>query len=165
MNKSTLSDLEFIQITCSSRGREKSLRPRRQVKKARRRSYRYVENVFDRQRRHGALQPEFTLDFRPLAFLSRAIERGIWIHSKITNKPNSPIVQLSASLFTATIYTISISLTKVKNKPNTNPIKLVLECLSRGADKIALKIYPFGIDYLIVYIIFEVRLWQKSWLE
>ena len=45
-NSTSLLDLEFIQITCSSRGRAKSLRPRRQVKKARRRSYRYVENVF-----------------------------------------------------------------------------------------------------------------------
>ena len=39
------------------------------------------------------------------------------------NKPNSPIVQLNASLFITMIYAISASLTKVKNKPNSNPIQ------------------------------------------
>jgi len=46
--------------------------------------------------------------------------------SFMQNKPNSPIVQMNASLFTAMNYAIFASLTKVKNKPNqtqSNPIK------------------------------------------
>ena len=39
-----------------------------------------------------------------------------------TNKPNSPIVQLDLTLFTTMYYAISACLTKVKNKPNSNPI-------------------------------------------
>ena len=38
------------------------------------------------------------------------------------NKPNSPIVQVNLTVFITMIYAISISLTKVKNKPNSNPI-------------------------------------------
>jgi hypothetical protein len=38
------------------------------------------------------------------------------------NKPNSPIVQINASLFITTNYVNFTSLTKVKNKPNSNPI-------------------------------------------
>ena len=56
------------------------------------------------------------------------------------NKPNSPIVQMNASLLITMNYTIFTSLTKVKNKPNSNPItanqtqnKFILECRSRGA--------------------------------
>ena len=75
MNNVTKSALEFIQITRLSRGRAKSPRPRRQVKKDRKRSYCYVENVFGRQRRHRALQPA-------------AVEWVVWIHSIIKNKPN-----------------------------------------------------------------------------
>ena len=75
MNNLSLKSLEFIQITCSLRGRAKSPRPRRQVKKDRRRSYCYIENVFCRQRRHRALQ-------------SAAVEWVVWIHSIIKNKPN-----------------------------------------------------------------------------
>jgi hypothetical protein len=40
-----------------------------------------------------------------------------------TNKPNSPIVQLHLTLFIALNYAISACLTKVKFKPNSNPIK------------------------------------------
>ena len=68
MNNETLKNLEFIQTTGSSRGRAKRPRSRRQVKKARRRSLSYVENVFGRQRRHRALQPS-------------AVELVVWIHS------------------------------------------------------------------------------------
>jgi hypothetical protein len=68
MNNAYKPKLEFIQTTRSSRGRAKSQRPKRQVKKARKRSYCYVENVFGRQRRHRALQ---------LA----AVEWVVWIHS------------------------------------------------------------------------------------
>ena len=39
------------------------------------------------------------------------------------NKPNSPIVQLNVSIFITMNYAIFTSLTKVKNKPNSNPIK------------------------------------------
>ena len=39
------------------------------------------------------------------------------------NKPNSPNVQMNASLFITTIYTIFTSLTKVKNKPNQTQYK------------------------------------------
>jgi len=45
------------------------------------------------------------------------------LSSVLTNKPNSPIVQMNASLFTTMIYTIYASLTKVKNKPNQTQIK------------------------------------------
>jgi hypothetical protein len=52
-----------------------------------------------------------------------AIERVIWIHSILTNKPNSPIVQMKLNNLTTMNYVIFTSLTKVKNKPNSNPIK------------------------------------------
>ena len=39
------------------------------------------------------------------------------------NKPNSPIVQLNVTLFITMNYAIFASLTKVKNKPNSNPNK------------------------------------------
>jgi hypothetical protein len=38
------------------------------------------------------------------------------------NKPNSPIVQIHLTCFLTILYAIFISLTKVKNKPNSNPI-------------------------------------------
>ena len=72
-----IKNLEFIRITCSSRGRAKSPRSRRQVKKDRRRSYYYVENVFGRQRRHRALQPA-------------VVEWVVWIHS-INKKSHRPL--------------------------------------------------------------------------
>jgi hypothetical protein len=49
------------------------------------------------------------------------------------NKPNSPIIQLNLIFLLTMIYTISTCLTKVKNKPNTNPFKPNLsqfQCLS-----------------------------------
>jgi len=39
-----------------------------------------------------------------------------------TNKPNSPIVQTNLTNLITMSYAIFISLTKVKNKPNSNPI-------------------------------------------
>jgi len=39
------------------------------------------------------------------------------------NKPNSPNVQMNLNNLTAMNYAIFTSLTKVKNKPNSNPIK------------------------------------------
>jgi hypothetical protein len=39
------------------------------------------------------------------------------------NKPNSPNVQMNLSFFIAMDYAIFISLTKVKNKSNSNPIQ------------------------------------------
>ncbi len=58
-------------------------------------------------------------------------EKGWLIKGKITkssitfrkNKPNSPNVQMNASLFITMIYTIFASLTKVKNKPNQTQYK------------------------------------------
>ena len=64
------------------------------------------------------------------------------------NKPNSPNVQMNASLLITMNYAIFTSLTKVKNKPKQTqfwpiirPIKakqsqnkFILECLSRGAN-------------------------------
>jgi hypothetical protein len=43
--------------------------------------------------------------------------------SSMQNKPNSPIVHLNLIYLLTMIYTISTCLTKVKNKPNSNPIK------------------------------------------
>jgi hypothetical protein len=45
------------------------------------------------------------------------------LYAFLTNKPNSPIVQSDLTSFTTMNYAISTSLTKVKNKPNSNPIK------------------------------------------
>ena len=73
--------LECLQIPVSLRGRAKSPRPRRQVKKDRRRGPATLRTFLHRQRWHRALQPEFTLDISSLACLSGAIERVIWIHS------------------------------------------------------------------------------------
>jgi hypothetical protein len=39
------------------------------------------------------------------------------------NKPNSPIVHSDLTPFIEMNYVISTCLTKVKNKPNSNPIK------------------------------------------
>jgi hypothetical protein len=58
-------------------------------------------------------------------------EKGWLIKGKTTksantfcrNKPNSPIVQMHVTNLTTMNYTIFTSLTKVKNKPNSNPIK------------------------------------------
>jgi len=41
----------------------------------------------------------------------------------LQNKPNSPIVQMNLTFFITMIYIILTSLTKVKNKPNSNPNK------------------------------------------
>jgi hypothetical protein len=54
---------------------------------------------------------------------STSVENLLQIRSIITNKPNSPIVHLNLTLFIAMNYTIYTCLTKVKNKPNSNPIK------------------------------------------
>jgi hypothetical protein len=45
------------------------------------------------------------------------------LSSVLTNKPNSPNVQMNLTYLSAMNYTFFISLTKVKNKPNSNPIK------------------------------------------
>jgi len=52
---------------------------------------------------------------------STTVEVSRQISLFLQNKPNSPNVQLNASLFITIIYTIFISLTKVKNKANSNP--------------------------------------------
>jgi poly-beta-hydroxyalkanoate depolymerase len=58
-------------------------------------------------------------------------EKGCLFNEKITkssvtfrkNKPNSPIVQTDVTSFITMNYAIFASLTKVKNKPNSNPIE------------------------------------------
>jgi hypothetical protein len=112
MNNETLKNLEFIRTTGSLRGRAKRPRPRRQVKKARRRSLSYVESVFGRQRRHRALQPV-------------AVELVVWIHSTkvenirqinffMQNKPNFPHFSLEND---------DCAKKQTQYKPNSNPIK------------------------------------------
>ena len=101
---------EFIRMTGSLRGRAKSSRPRRQVKNARRRGFRHVENVFGRQRRHRALQPA-------------AIERVIWIHSFMQNKPNFLDAQMNVTSLITVEYENIANSKLGENKPNTNPIK------------------------------------------
>jgi hypothetical protein len=89
MNNSTLSDLEFIQITDSLRRRAKRPRPGRQAKKAR------------------------------SLYGSRDTDHGT---RNMPNKPNSPIVQIHVTSFITVNYEIFASPTKVKFKPNSNPI-------------------------------------------
>ncbi len=101
---------EFIRMTGSLRGRAKSSRPRRQVKNARRRGFRHVENVFGRQRSHRALPPA-------------AIERVIGIHSFMQNKPNFPDTQMNVS-YVLTMDYVNIRLrSRRQNKPNSKPIQ------------------------------------------
>ena len=109
MNVKSAKNLEFIRTTCSSRGRAKSPRPRRQVKKDRRRSYCYVENVFGRQRRHRALQPA-------------AVEWVVRIHSTRVEKIRqiTPFYAKQTQFFPVINLKMMISL---KNKPNSNPIQ------------------------------------------
>ena len=101
---------EFIRMTGSLRGRAKSSRPRRQVKNARKRGFRHVENVFGRQRRHRALQPA-------------AIERVIWIHSFMQNKPNFRKVKMNINVFPTKDYRKNDAFAVQKNKPNSNQSK------------------------------------------
>ncbi len=54
---------------------------------------------------------------------STSVENVLQISSFMQNKPNSPNVQLNVTFFITMNYTIFTSLTKVKNKPNSNPIK------------------------------------------
>jgi hypothetical protein len=49
-----------------------------------------------------------------------SVENVLQISSFLTNKANSPNVQMNTSLFITIIYTIFNSLTKVKNKANSN---------------------------------------------
>jgi len=51
------------------------------------------------------------------------------------NKPNSPIVQMNSTYLITMNYAIFTSLTKVKNKPNSNPnfiLQFIPECFSLG---------------------------------
>ena len=70
---------------------------------------------------------EFTPDVSSLAFLSGEIQSTKYYVRNylrnMQNKPNSPNVQILLTSFIIMIYTIFISLTKVKNKPNSNPNK------------------------------------------
>ncbi|MHC4726736.1 MAG: hypothetical protein ACYS17_05850 [Planctomycetota bacterium] len=143
----------------------KSQRPRRQVKKDRKRSLSYVETVFGRQRGYLVLQPA-------------VVEWGIWIGSTIventlqigsfydkqtqfTKCPN----ELNF-LYSNELYDFQVSDESQKQsqyKPNSKPNKAnfgQLQGLAKPkqsqtnpilADKIAFKIYPFSINWTIVY--------------
>jgi hypothetical protein len=52
------------------------------------------------------------------SFVSRLYSVSCILSSVLTNKPNSPNVQMNANFFITMNYTIFTSLTKVKNKPN-----------------------------------------------
>jgi hypothetical protein len=54
---------------------------------------------------------------------STSVEKALQISSFMPNKPNSPNVQMNLTRFIAINYAILTSLTKVKYKPNTNPIQ------------------------------------------
>jgi hypothetical protein len=53
---------------------------------------------------------------------STSVENALQISSFLTNKPNSPNVQMSLNYLSTMDYAISTNLTKVKNKPNSKPI-------------------------------------------
>jgi hypothetical protein len=53
---------------------------------------------------------------------STSVENLLQIRSILTNKPNSPIVQIHVKYLLKMIYVNSPCLTKVKNKANSNPI-------------------------------------------
>jgi len=71
-----------------------------------------------------------TYNIRYTTYETKSTKYYVRIYQKkMQNKPNSPNVQIDLTSFTIMIYTIFISLTKVKNKPNqtqfkpkTNPI-------------------------------------------
>ena len=52
----------------------------------------------------------------------KANNQSSLITNHLEGKPNSPIVQTNVTLFAEMNYAIFDSLTKVKNKPNSNPI-------------------------------------------
>ena len=54
---------------------------------------------------------------------SITVENARQINLFLQNKPNSPNVQLSLTYLSTMNYVISTSLTKVKNKANSNPIQ------------------------------------------
>jgi hypothetical protein len=58
------------------------------------------------------------------------------------NKPNSPNVQMNVTFFTTMNYTIFVSLTEVKNKPNSNPIQTQLSQLKPISMPIKAKTNP-----------------------
>ena len=113
MNNETLKNLEFITQSLSSvdayllfcrglRDRAKSPRPRRQVKKARKRSLSYSENVFGRQRRHRALQSA-TVEL-VVWIDSTDVENVRQIHLFMQNKPKVKWVKINLSSFLTSKY-------------------------------------------------------------
>jgi hypothetical protein len=65
------------------------------------------------------------------------------------NKPNLLKAKMNVNSFIKKDYRKNDAFAVQKNKPNSNPIKANFRSLPE-ADKIALKIYPFGIDCPIV---------------
>ena len=68
--------------------------------------------------RYSSSSKRFTL---PAVFSLEACICCLW--SFLTNKANSPIVQTGVTIFMSMAYPIFASLTKVKNKPDSNPNK------------------------------------------
>jgi len=56
-------------------------------------------------------------------FSSTIVENPLQIDLFMQNKPNSPNVQMNLTYLSTMNYVIFTCLTKVKNKPNSNPIK------------------------------------------
>jgi hypothetical protein len=109
-NRVPIMTREFIPMTGSLRGRAKSSRTRRQVKNARKRGFRHVENVFGRQHSHRALQPA-------------AIEQGIGIHSIfMQNKPNFLDNPMNINPFMTNYYEHKTSLRPPAKQTQSNPI-------------------------------------------
>ena len=108
--------------------------------------------------------------FRHYSHFRHLIITYFQTHSILTNKPNFENDKMNITLDMTSKYEnlpagsgqktkpiqtqfnpkqTQFKANKAKNKPNSNPIK---------ANKITLKIYPFGINCPIVYMIFGIRL-------
>jgi len=80
---------------------------------------------------------------------STLVENPLQIDLFMQNKPNSPNIQIPLTSFIIMIYTIFISLTKVKNKPNSNPIKPNCRKGEIDAKSLFTKDYRKNDDFLV----------------
>jgi len=80
---------------------------------------------------------------------STTVEDSLQINLFMQNKPNSPNVQIPLTFFITMIYTIFISLTKVKNKPNSNPNKPNLKRAKMNANDFITKDYRKKDDFIV----------------
>jgi len=79
---------------------------------------------------------------------------------KPNSNPISEMAKMNVNIYYTKVYNNETAFRRKKNKPNQSQFQTQFQtrrrffCLlykrSPGADKIALKIYPFGIDYPIV---------------